>query len=214
MTCTKPLKTGSINGIAPKPDTTKRVGFIDQCKGLGILLMIRGHCATDEWEASIYGAHAFRVWIYSFHMPLFFLLGGCLLAYRKEIFSFPKTLTKKASRQLLPGLYFSLPMIAIHFLVKMIAGDDYHTYLKENLTALFTVEFYGSMWFLTCYFCAELVFLLLMEHSAIKCQALVISAFCFAGAVFTVGPTHIMVRISRLLMSICFIGIGYRCLSR
>ncbi len=187
----------------------KRITFIDQCKGIGILLMTYGHCTTPDWQVSINGAAAFREWFSSFHMPLFFILGGCLLAYKNEAFSFPKTLTKKASRLLLPGLYFSVPMIAMHFLIKLIAGDDCYTYLKENLTALLWVEFYGPMWFLTCYFFAEIIFLLLMKKTITEFQPILISAVFFIGAVCIKSEAHIMVRFSRLMMAICFLGIGY-----
>ena len=189
--------------------SSKRIGFIDQCKGLGILLMVYGHCTTLDWQSRINGATVFKEWICSFHMPLFFILGGCLLAYRKEAFSFPQTLTKKASRLLLPGLYFSVPMIAMHFLIKLIAGDDCYTYLKENLTALLLVEFYGPMWFLGCYFFAEIIFLLLMKKTITEFQPILISAVFFIGAVCIKSEAHIMVRFSRLMMAICFLGVGY-----
>lgn len=189
--------------------SSKRIGFIDQCKGIGILLMICGHCSTRDWEASINGATAFKHWFSSFHMPLFFILGGCLLAYKKEAFSFPKTLTKKASHLLLPGLFFSVPMIAMHFLIKLISGKDCYVYLKGNLTAFLLVELYGPMWFLTCYFFAEIIFLLLMKKTITKIQPVLISAVFFIGAVCIKSEAHIMVRLSRLMMAICFLGVGY-----
>ncbi len=187
----------------------KRVTFIDQCKGIGILLMIRGHCSNLEWEACINGAAAFRKWIYSFHMPLFFILGGCLLAYKKEAFSFPMTLTKKASQLLLPGLCFSVPMIVMHFLIRLISGRDCYTYLTETLTALLLVDFYHYLWFLSCYFFAEIIFLLLMKKTITKFQPILISVVFFIGAVCIKSEAHIMVRFSRLMMAICFLGVGY-----
>ena len=188
---------------------SKRIGFIEQCKGIGILLMVYGHCTTLDWQSRINGATAFKAWICSFHMPLFFILGGCLLAYKNEAFSFPKILTKKALRLLIPGLYFSVPMIAMHVLIKLISGDDCYTYFKENLTALLLVEFYGAMWFLTCYFFTEIIFLLLMKKTITKIQPILISAVFFIGAVCIKSEAHIMVRFSRLMMAICFLGVGY-----
>ena len=91
-------------GKLDKKEDSRRIGFIDQCKGIGILLMILGHCVTLDWKASINGTTTFFLeWISSFHMPLFFILGGCLLAYKKEAFSFPKTLAKNTAVPYLSG---------------------------------------------------------------------------------------------------------------
>ena len=47
----------------------KRIAYIDVAKGIGILLMILGHTMTSGWGKDV---------IYSFHMPLFFIIGGYL----------------------------------------------------------------------------------------------------------------------------------------
>ena len=44
----------------------KRLDYLDIAKGIGILLVVLGH---------IYGNNnVFHVWIYSFHMPLFYFI--------------------------------------------------------------------------------------------------------------------------------------------
>jgi fucose 4-O-acetylase-like acetyltransferase len=50
---------------------TNRILWIDVCRGIGILLVVLGHC--DPF---------FNKYIYGFHMPLFFLLSGWL--YNKQ----------------------------------------------------------------------------------------------------------------------------------
>lgn len=50
---------------------TKRINEIDISKGIGILLVIIGHSLPEMSET--------REWIYSFHMPLFFLLTGLVI---------------------------------------------------------------------------------------------------------------------------------------
>ena len=59
----------------------KRYDEIDIAKGIGILLVISGHCFPDVSTASGISIPAFRLLhdvIYSFHMPLMFLLAGFL----------------------------------------------------------------------------------------------------------------------------------------
>lgn len=49
-------------------DKTNRIGYLDIVRGIGILMMLLGHCYTiPEWLMHL---------IYSVHMPLFFILSG------------------------------------------------------------------------------------------------------------------------------------------
>ena len=58
-----------------------RIEWIDIAKGIGIILVVIGHNFSDG-ENIIY----LRKWIYSFHMPLFFLLSGILFSAKQESF--------------------------------------------------------------------------------------------------------------------------------
>lgn len=196
----------------------KRISFIDQCKGIGIMLMVYGHCITDEWITNTSGASYFSSWMDSFHMPLFFVVGGVLLAYKQESFSFPRTLTKKARQLLLPGFVFSLLTIAVFGFIKAVANRDYAGYIAGGLFETLTLQYSGAMWFLPCYFFAEVIFLILMKRTVVKRQSLVISLASFLLSIFALASPYALIRISRLFMGICYIGIGYYgchgCLSR
>ena len=53
----------------------KRIEYIDIAKGLGIILVVIGHCIDGKTFPG--------TWISSFHMPLFFILSGmCFNASR------------------------------------------------------------------------------------------------------------------------------------
>ena len=54
----------------------ERILWLDSVKGIGILLVVIGHCLID--------ANTLRNWIYSFHVPLFFLISGFLTASRND----------------------------------------------------------------------------------------------------------------------------------
>ena len=49
---------------------TERIDWIDSAKGLGILLVMLGHCYMEG---------KFTFWFYSFHMALFFFCQDILL---------------------------------------------------------------------------------------------------------------------------------------
>ena len=51
-------------------NVSKRYDWVDWLKAFGIVLVMLGHLQLPGW---------FRSWIYSFHMPLFFMVSGFLL---------------------------------------------------------------------------------------------------------------------------------------
>lgn len=57
--------------ITPK----KRIEYIDIAKGIGMILVVIGHCINDKTFPG--------TWIYSFHMPLFFVLSGLCFSDKK-----------------------------------------------------------------------------------------------------------------------------------
>ena len=57
---------------------SKRLDFIDFAKGLGIILVVSGHL-IGEAKMEFAGSQAFRMFLYQFHMPLFFMISGVTL---------------------------------------------------------------------------------------------------------------------------------------
>jgi fucose 4-O-acetylase-like acetyltransferase len=66
------LSSGKIKGVEKTSIPSKRIAYLDVAKGIGILLVILGH---NYVKASVPGMEKF---IFSFHMPFFFLLSGML----------------------------------------------------------------------------------------------------------------------------------------
>lgn len=86
----------------------KRLNYIDAAKGIGILLVVLGH--------HIQGKPELIHWIYSFHMPLFFILTGYLehrnQADHRQSADLRSYIRKKAAALLWPYYTFS----AVNFL--------------------------------------------------------------------------------------------------
>jgi fucose 4-O-acetylase-like acetyltransferase len=106
----------------------ERNRLIDAAKGLGILLVVFGH--SIQFNIGDFNHIAFR-FIYSFHMPLFMFLSGCVAKYGDR-----RSVTKNITRLLLPflgwyvvtafvnwGLSGHRPDFAEHFL-KLIKAPD------------------------------------------------------------------------------------------
>ena len=84
-----------MNKIPPPLLSQERVASVDLLKGLGILLVVIGHCPDPL------GLHR---WIYAFHMPLFAFIGGLFL----KSAPFREFVRKKAVRLLVPFFVWSL----------------------------------------------------------------------------------------------------------
>lgn len=82
-------------------NTKTRIEAIDIAKGIGILLVIFGHICTGTDET-----YSVKIMIYSFHMPLFFLISGYCFNNAKYD-SFKKFLVSRLKTIICPYLLFS-----------------------------------------------------------------------------------------------------------
>lgn len=68
---------------------SSRIEWIDALKGFAIFTVVLGHCITDAISSNTFPAYlnfltAFKDFIYSFHMPLFFTISGYLFFLTKS----------------------------------------------------------------------------------------------------------------------------------
>ena len=134
----------------------KRITYFDLAKGIGIILVVLGHMENISTEL--------RIWISSFHMPLFFVISGMLIAAKNEIdIDFDnsngiKTLVKKKAKGILvPYIWFSLIYIPIDIInLFVLYNVDNHTFVQNILDSI-TFSGVSVMWFLPALFIAEIV---------------------------------------------------------
>lgn len=55
----------------------KRYEYLDFARGISVLLVIIGHMVSLS--------HGLGQWIYSFHIPIFFIISGILIFFKNEI---------------------------------------------------------------------------------------------------------------------------------
>lgn len=125
---------------------TKRLDYIDRAKGALIILVVIGHI----WQAG-----CIHNWIYSFHMPAFFMISGMLMCHTRSY-------EKKYSAFLLSRLYaFGLPFIFFEILgvltdiIRHGATLNINGYLFNTLTLRYNDS---NMWFLAALFLIEMIF--------------------------------------------------------
>jgi len=140
---------------------SKRDNVLDILKGIGIFLVVMGHTTKGA------SAH----WIYMFHMPLFFIVSGCLYAIGKD-----GTVKGKARGIVRPYFVFSLLSFLYWWLLEMrfrptdgkmidsglLAGLSVPAQQFANifLAANFENGFLYNvpLWFLPCLFIAHAIY--------------------------------------------------------
>lgn len=148
----------------------KRIEWLDVAKGLGILFMIYGHNVLYINMAGV--AETIRIWLYSFHMPLFFVLAG--ITYNQDKYSDLHMLIKnKIKTLLIPYLMFAV-FINIYKACTLIQTyvrgqlSDVKLLIKSILGIVIQIrnsDYYGGIWFLPCIFIAFILLNLIIKIS-------------------------------------------------
>ena len=89
-----------------KNKVTKTIPYIAQAQLIGCILVIIGHSIPLDWEIPNM-IYTLDVFLYTFHMPLFFLMSGPL--YKADRYpSFILSLKKRIYSLLVPYVFFSI----------------------------------------------------------------------------------------------------------
>lgn len=155
----------SVESVVPSvlpQKTGRRIEWIDVAKGVAILLTIVGHSA--QWGT------VERNWIFSFHMPLFFILSGytfCPVETGRQLW----TALKKTAQRLLPPLLitWAVSLLLAILCMESVSVSGVLSLVRHHATALFwgsgiTVEgnpALGMLWFLVALFWARVLLYLI-----------------------------------------------------
>ena len=130
-------------------ETTKRLQWLDVLKFFGITLVMFGHIYTNKTALN---------WLYTFHVPLFFIAGGNVFRPRK----ISEDLKKRAFRILVPYFLFGIIMVLYYSFLERPFRD-----VDMNITDCFLglligdmkhLEFHSHLWFLPCYFITTVLY--------------------------------------------------------
>lgn len=181
----------------------KRNVSIDIAKGIGILLVIIGHGAISSWCKDA---------IFSFHMPLFFILSGYF--FRNET---PLVRMRKDARRLLLPYVVTIAVITLYMLVvhQGIRHDGWY-YMVNTLWfwiyptgAPGGLDFSGPVWFLFALFWTKGTLNLIEKvHNLWFYIILVFIAFAPFYLYYLIGR-DLPLAISQGLISIVFFWGGY-----
>lgn len=180
----------------------KRLDYLDVAKGIGILLVVLAH---------IYGFNdsinrgLIVVWIYSFHMPLFFIIAGMLLKYKKNK-DFKTFLLSRIKGILIPYLSFSIITIFINIIINGFNKDIIAWNLIYSLIGIGI----DVLWFLPALFIGEVLFILINKAIKNDYIKMILITFLFLGSTFISKENGlILLLVGRALIALGFIAIGY-----
>lgn len=191
--------------VSSKPN---RIYWVDNLKAFGILLVVAGHMDSMNPHLGIY--------IYSFHMPLFFFISGFL--FHPERYQGPKEfITRKLSTLILPYFFFFCLTYGFFIFV-----NNFIDGIPFTLSSLFSVllamvhahnEYLnfllnGVLWFLPCLFLVEIEFYFISFLK--RGILLVVIVFLFGlGIVLGHGFEHIPWSFDISLIALLFYYLGF-----
>lgn len=135
-----------------------RQKYLDVAKGIGILLVVMGHCIPDAstfQTISNQGFAFFHKIIYSFHMPLFFFISGFLAKTVADSSQKINLLRKKFSRLLVPYFFVGICYLPLKVIFAQFANKSYD--FGEFWKILIGVNPDGELWFLYVLFLTSAV---------------------------------------------------------
>lgn len=183
---------------------TKHVAWVDDLKGLGIVLIVAGHCfatlmnMTDGSSQRL--MRSFFDFVYLFHVPLFFMLSGLTFSGKQE--NFIRFFKKKFIRLMVPYYIWGIAGAIIYILCgarvsgAMSAVTTTTAFSDKTLTGDWYIPlmsilhaggwpdgkgfcFNGVLWFLPVLFAADLIWFWIRK----LCTTLLKSIFCFAALI-------------------------------
>lgn len=180
--------------------TQNREIWIDVLKGVGILLVLLGHCNTP-----------FDKYIYGFHMPLFFLISGYLFKSKKPIIPYFRKLLK---RYIVPYFVLAFCMLVI----VMVTQKKYALILHYIIGILYSrgsmqwMPMCSPLWFLTCLFCALFIFNVILHVNNRWLQYILIVLSCLVSYyLYLINCFKLVWNLDTALMAVGFLGIGMYC---
>lgn len=145
---------------------------LDIMKGIGIILMVIGHAGCPSF---------LRNFIYTFHMPLFFMISGYLVNGNKP------QIIKRIKALYYPFLFWGLLSLALSYPL-YISGinpspynlNEYITHLIKIITFAQPEPISGPLWFLKSLFLAYIfISIIIWKTKGNKYQNYIISLLCF-----------------------------------
>lgn len=188
--------------------------FIDVCKAWGIVLVVLGH--TTLFPNTMPMSY---VWLYSFHMPFFFMIFGYTYNNNKyKDMKFKELFVKRFKSYIIPYWSFAIINFVLLILFNVFVKNIEITtkFITDNVWGLLycypNIEYMANctpIWFLSCLFMASIIFWFVMKFS-IKVAGLISCGCAMVSYLLYIFVDFILPwSITSSLMAVLFIYVGY-----
>lgn len=129
----------------------KRISYIAQAQFIGCILVILGHSIPLSWNVPsiIYNADVF---VYTFHMPLFFFISGCLFEKTNSAnrYRFVSYFGKRSKKLMLPYVMLTLIGFIPKIFMNNFFGDESNISINYFIKCFLVPRnnVWGHFWFL------------------------------------------------------------------
>lgn len=187
----------------------KRLDYLDSTKGVAILFVLIFHIIPEGIRASSFFA--------VFMLPIFFCISGILLAHKPSFIniSYIENVKKKILSLMYPYLTFSiLSMISLVLVKILIFKKHDFTVLLQAFQETVTLWGYNTLWYFPTLFFSEIIFIF-FEKKRINKWIVLLTTIILSGIISTFSFEltgfigDVLIFISRTLIGLCFIYIGY-----
>lgn len=175
--------------------------YLDAARGLGILLIILSHIWEDQRPVIVL--------MYSFHVPMFFLISGLLMAHTNVISrSWKKILASRIRGLVIPYFFYELVFLIIFGLR---SGFDFSSQNGAWYDSLLMKPLNVPVWFLIVLFAAELFVMLILKTVRNKyiSATIFLAAFILSFAGAGIDDRETAAVMFRILSAVGFLSLGY-----
>ena len=197
------MDSGTIVSIISMIETRNHT--IDILRGVTIILIVFGHITRTNW---------LNQYIWSFHIPVFFVLSGFL--YTPDKFAtFGAFIMRKFNGLIMPYFFFGvLTYLYWLFAESRLKGTDLSA--LEQLLGLFYgsryknfLDFNGPLWFIPCLFTMEIVFFFIEKLKRLLAIFIVCVVLFMFGVISKNLCPWLPFGICAASIGIIFYGVGY-----
>ncbi len=135
-----------------QPGGKPRLQWVDAAKCVGILMVIFGHNPIN---------FIYRYYVYSFHMPLFFILAGVTFSVRKDFIGFIRA---KFKALMIPYFFFAACVLAHFEIMNVACGRDYD--ILDEAYHFLIQDHHSMLWFLVALFLSEIAAYIIIRMTA------------------------------------------------
>ncbi|MDY3250490.1 MAG: acyltransferase [Candidatus Choladocola sp.] len=128
-----------------------RIDWLDMAKGYGMLLVMFSHLGIGKY----------KVWIYTFHMPLFFFLSGFVFSTKYDFKTFFK---RKCKAILVPYFALGIPMVLFKIMEDTVQSGVLRREFAVTVFLKFLIQKrYLTLWYIACLFFLNLIFYIILK---------------------------------------------------